>query len=178
MQYPFCFTAYIVNLSKGKNMRFKSVCALLVFLFYGCASQPKDIQTVSVSPLIYQKYTCDQLIMEADRVSRRTQQLHASLKKTADDDATQMTVGMLLLWPTLFWLEGGDGPEASEYARIKGEAEALERTAITKNCSLNLIPNAAEEIAKAEAKKAEENAAEYKKSQVIDEDACEKYGDC
>jgi hypothetical protein len=42
--------------------------------------------------------------------------LYASLKKKADNDTAQMTVGMLLLWPTLFFLEGGDGPEASEYS--------------------------------------------------------------
>jgi hypothetical protein len=158
-------------------MRLKSVLILVVFLnflFYGCASQPKDIATVSVSPLLYQHYTCDQIIMESDRVSRRTQQLHASVKKIADDDAAQMTVGLLLLWPTLFFLEGGDGPEAAEYARIKGEAEALERTAIAKNCQMKLIPNAAAEIAEAEKKE----DAEIKKSQVIDEDACAKYGDC
>ena len=137
-------------------MKLKLLCALLIFIFSGCASQPKDIATVYVSPLIYKSYTCDQITMEGDRISRRTQQLHASLKKTADDDATQMTVGMLLLWPTLFWLEGGDGPQAQEYARLKGEAEALQQAAIQQKCQLNLIPNAVAEIEKAEKKEVEE----------------------
>jgi len=39
---------------------------------------------------------------------------------------------------------------------------------------MKLIPNAAAEIAEAEKKE----DAEIKKSQVIDEDACAKYGDC
>ncbi len=155
-------------------MGIKSIATLIVFIFVGCASQPKDIATVSVSPLIYQNYSCEQLIMEGDRVSRRTQQLHASLKKTADNDAVQMTVGMIILWPTLFWLEGGDGPEAAEYARVKGEAEALERVAITKNCQMNLIPNAVVEIAKAEKKKAED-----KKEEIANDPFdCEEYGEC
>ena len=151
-------------------MRIKSLFALLVFVLYGCATQPSEIATVSVSPLLYQTYTCNQIMMEADRVSRRTQQLYASLKKTADNDQTQMAVGMLLLWPTLFFLEGGDGPEAAEYARVKGEAEALHRVAITKNCEVGLMPNAAAEIAKTKEKKAEE-IKPY-------DDACAKYGDC
>ncbi len=128
-----------------------SLYVLLVF-FFGCASQPKDIATISVSPILYQKYTCDQIISEADRVSRNAQRLYASLKETADTDAMQMTVGLLLLWPTLFFLEGSDGAEAIEYARIKGESEALEKAAIAKNCQMDVFPkvDVAKEFEKAE----------------------------
>ena len=41
---------------------------------------------------------------------------------------------MLLFWPSLFFLEGGDTPEASEYARIKGEVDALNEASIQKSC--------------------------------------------
>ena len=34
-----------------------------------CASQPEDIHTAYVSPLQYKSYDCDQLSMEAERVS-------------------------------------------------------------------------------------------------------------
>ena len=145
---------------------------LFIFIFAGCASDPKDIGTAYVSPLIYKNYDCDQLVMEGDRISRRTQQLHASLKKTADDDAAQMTVGMLLLWPTLFWLEGGDGPEAQEYARLKGENDALQQAAIQRNCQSSLIPNAMAEIEKAEKKKAEEQKKAEAESDCAADTSC------
>ena len=156
-------------------MKVKSLYALLVFVFYGCATHPSDIHTVSVSPLIYQSYTCNQILMEADRVSRRTQQLYASLESTADTDDAQMTIGLLLFWPALFFLDGsGGGPQGAEYARLKGESEALQRLAITKNCQIGSMPNAGAEIAEAEKKKKEA----IKESQTIDEDACSKYGEC
>jgi hypothetical protein len=74
--------------------------------------------------------------MEAGRISARTGEKYRSVKKLADNDAAQMGVGLILFWPTLFFLEGGDGPEAAEYARLKGEMDAIERAAISKRCSL------------------------------------------
>jgi len=106
----------------------------------GCASQPEDIQTAYVSTLQYKNYDCDQLAEESGRVSSRASQLHGNLKETADDDAVQMGVGLILLWPTLFFLEGGDGVQAQEYARLKGERDAIEKTAIQKKCTIDFAP--------------------------------------
>lgn len=78
--------------------------------------------------------------MEAERVSRRVGELHGHLKETADNDAAQMGVGLVLFWPTLFFLEGGDGPEANEYARLKGERDAIERVSIKQKCSIKFAP--------------------------------------
>ena len=71
------------------------------------------------------------------RVSRRTGELHGILKKKADDDAIQMTIGMFLFWPALLFLEGGDGPEALEYARMIGEFDALEKFSVQKECDID-----------------------------------------
>jgi len=101
-----------------------------------CASQPDDIHTAYVSTLQYKKYDCDQLSMEAERVSGRTVELYHSLKTTADDDEVQMAVGVLLLWPTLFFLEGGDDARAQEYARLKGERGAIEKVSVQKECDI------------------------------------------
>lgn len=119
-------------------------------LLAGCATAPEKIQSSSVSPLIYRDYTCNQIIMEMDRVDRRASELHGSLKKTASDDSTQMAIGMILFWPALFFLEGGDGPQAAEYARIKGEKEAIEVAAIQKDCSMAITQETVEEEAKPE----------------------------
>lgn len=99
-----------------------------------CATQPNEIAAAYVSPIQYQNYNCEQIGMELRRVTRRANELHGTLKDTADNDAGQMGVGLILFWPALFFLEGGDGPQAQEYARLRGERDALEQAAIMKNC--------------------------------------------
>jgi hypothetical protein len=106
----------------------------------GCASSPNKIPAQSVSTLPYEQYSCKQLAGEVDRVTRRAVELNASLQKTSSNDAAQMAVGMILFWPALFFLEGGDGPEAAEYGRLKGERDALERVAIQKECGIMFQP--------------------------------------
>lgn len=94
------------------------------------------VQTAYVSPLQYKNYDCDQLSMEAERVSARTIALYGSLKDTADTDEIQMGVGLILLWPVLFFLEGGDDPRATEYSRLKGERDAVEKVSVQKKCGI------------------------------------------
>lgn len=102
----------------------------------GCASQPEKIATQYVSPLAYKDFSCEQIASEMQRTSRRQTELQVQLKKLADDDQTQMAVGAILFLPVLFFLEGGDGAQAAEYSRLKGEYEALQSVAVQKNCSL------------------------------------------
>jgi hypothetical protein len=45
-----------------------------------------------------------------------------------------MGIGLVLFWPALLFLEGGDGPEATEYANLKGEYEALRENSVSKKC--------------------------------------------
>jgi hypothetical protein len=111
--------------------------ALAAGLAAGCASQPDRIAAQSVSPLQYRDYDCAQVGTEMDRVGTRAGALYANLKKTASNDQAQMAIGMLVFWPALFFLEGGDGPEAAEYARLKGEFDALEATAVQKKCTFD-----------------------------------------
>ena len=120
-------------------MKSKFIIAVTAFLS-ACASQPNDIPTQSVSTLTYRNYDCDQIAMELDRINRRAGELYASLKNTADNDAMQMGVGLVLFWPTLFFLEGGDGVEAQEYARLKGERKAIETVAIQRKCAIEFKP--------------------------------------
>ncbi len=107
---------------------------LLAVLFSSCATQPDKMSGTYVSPLIFKDYDCDQVTEEMRRLSRKIGELYGSLKETADTDSTQMGVGMLILRPTLFFLDG-DGDKAVEYKRLKGEQTALEEVAIQKKCS-------------------------------------------
>lgn len=114
----------------------KKLITLAIVMLTGCATQPDKIQSAYVSPVQYKDYDCDQISAESARVGRRASDLQASLKTTADNDGAQMAVGMSLFWPALFFLEGGDGPEAAEYARLKGERDALDQVAVQKKCLL------------------------------------------
>lgn len=115
----------------------KIITAMLVTVsLAGCASAPKKIATQYVSPLQYKSYDCEDITMEQARIERRTNVLYHSLKKEADADKWQMAAGLVLFWPVLFALEGGDGPEAAEYARLKGEYEALRVNSVNRKCQL------------------------------------------
>ena len=77
--------------------------------------------------------------MEAETIDRKISMLYGQLKKKAGDDQAQMAVGLILFWPALFFLEGGDGPQAAEYTRLKGDREAIDRVARFKDCSI-IVP--------------------------------------
>lgn len=113
--------------------------AACVAALSACASQPNEIQAQYVSEMQYKDYDCDQLMMEEGRVSRRVSSLQASIKENATGDAVATGVGMVLFWPALFFISG-DGPEAQEYGRLKGEHEAIQRAAIQRKCGFQIVP--------------------------------------
>ena len=104
----------------------------------GCATAPEKLPTSYVSPLQYKDYSCDQIGMEMQRVSRKVAELRGTLDKEASTDTAQMGIGLVLFWPALFFLEGGDGVNASQYSHLKGEFEALEQVAIQKECGIKI----------------------------------------
>tara|TARA_A100001015_G_C14509014_1_gene525889 strand:- start:77 stop:523 length:447 start_codon:yes stop_codon:yes gene_type:complete len=131
-------------------MKFISLRVLLipVLFFVGCATKPEKIAASYVSPLKYKDYDEEMIILEMDYVGKRTNELYHSLKKEASNDSAQMAIGLVLFWPALLFLEGGDGTEAAEYARLKGEFEALRTVAVQKKISLEKLPPSPEEIVK------------------------------
>lgn len=120
-------------------------------LVTACASNPDKIDAAYVSPLKYQNYDCQQIGMEMDYIGNRTSKLYQRMKSERTKDNWQMGVGLILFWPALFALEGGDGPEASEYSQLKGEFEALRQTSVQKKCDLNF--KSPDEIIKENAEK-------------------------
>ena len=101
----------------------------------GCATTPGEIRAASLSPLAYKEYSCAEIAAESGRVSARESELRAVLEERAEADTVQMGVGMLLLWPTLLWLDG-DGVETEEYAKLQRERAALMEAAAAKRCDL------------------------------------------
>jgi hypothetical protein len=131
----------------------------ILSLLAGCATNPNKIAASYVSPLTYKDYDNDQIVMEMDHVGRRSAELYHSLKKEHQKDSGQMAVGLLLFWPALFFLEGGDGPEAAEYARLKGQYEALRTLAVQRKIGVEMLPPSPEDVVKqlASTESAEDN---------------------
>jgi hypothetical protein len=109
---------------------------IVLCLIAGCASNPDKIDAAYVSPLKYRNYDCDQIAVEMHYVGQRTTELYTRLKSERKKDNAQMGVGLVLFWPALIFLEGGDGPEAAEYAQLKGNYEALQDNAILRKCGI------------------------------------------
>ena len=115
-------------------MTIKPIVALAAALaLAACADSADEIPASYVSPLAYQDYSCDQLGAELSRVSARAAEVAGVQDEAAADDGAVMAVGLVLFWPALFFLEGDTGREA-ELGRLRGEAEAIEATAIRKEC--------------------------------------------
>ncbi len=100
-----------------------------------CASSSDEVGSIYVSPLAYQQYNCQQIGQEAERVSRRAAEIAGVQDSKASSDAVMTGVGLVLFWPSLFFIKG-DGQTAAELGRLKGEFEALEKASIEKNCGL------------------------------------------
>lgn len=98
-----------------------------------CATASRDIAAASVSPLQYQAYDCGQISAEMTRVQTRANQVAGRLDQAADNDKVLTGVGLVLFWPALFAL-GGTKEQEAEYARLKGEHDALQQVAIQKKC--------------------------------------------
>ena len=119
-------------------MKNSLVVAFVVTFLFSCASSPDKIQKKDVSSEKYADHSCEQLASEFKLNSDDTTRLYKQLKETRKTDEAQAWWS-LLFWPTLFWLEGGDGPEAQEYAELRGDRAALEKATVTKECNSNII---------------------------------------
>jgi outer membrane murein-binding lipoprotein Lpp len=113
----------------------------------GCASKPESLKTTVVNTKEYQSLNCNQISKESKRVKSKIKYLYKVLDDKASNDQLQLA-SSLLLWPMVFTLEGGDGQEAQEYSRLKGEIEALEKTSIQKNCNIEFSSYRLESIIK------------------------------
>ena len=110
-------------------------------LLSGCATASSGIATAYVSPLQFQAYDCQQISAEMQRVHVRVNQLAGRLDKAAENDKALVGVGMLLFWPALFAL-GGTKEQEAEYARLRGEYDALAKVANEKKCEMAKPPAA------------------------------------
>ncbi len=121
-------------------IRLQKTCAILLCIALGvagCSTASRDIVPLSVSPLLYQSLDCDQLSAEMKRVHGRATELGARLDQAAQNDVLITTASVVLFLPALFFL-GGTRQQEAEYARLKGEWDAIQQAAIARRCTLVL----------------------------------------
>lgn len=99
----------------------------------GCTTAPEKISGSYVSPIQYSNYDCDQIRLEMQRVSAKVSEVAGVQKRQANNDAVAMGVGLVIFWPALFFLAGGNDRK-EELANLKGTYDALTTTAIEKKC--------------------------------------------
>ena len=110
---------------------------LLILSFVsGCSTASKDIVPTYVSPLQYSDYDCEQLKTEIIRINTRVNTISGKLDKNRESDNVTTGVTMLLFWPAVFFL-GGTKEQEAEFARLKGESQAVEQVSIQKKCGFN-----------------------------------------
>ena len=114
----------------------KNFCLFNVYFFVvSCSNSSKDIVAIYVSPEQYSNLDCDQIRAEMQRVAGKVRSLTGQLDKNAGNDNVVTGVSLILFWPAVFFL-GGTKEEEAEYARLKGEYDALEQASILRKCSM------------------------------------------
>ncbi|PIE46594.1 MAG: hypothetical protein CSA42_07690 [Gammaproteobacteria bacterium] len=128
----------------------KIFCLFLAGSFFlgSCAKKADQIAPMSVSPIMYDNLDCRRIRKEMIRVSHEVAVVTGQQNSAATKDTVALTVGLVLFWPALFFMAGGD--KAAELSRLKGEYEALRQAAIDKGCDVAREIDSAEENKKKE----------------------------
>jgi hypothetical protein len=94
----------------------------------GCAKSPESIAPSYVSPMVYQKFECDQLAEESQRVEAALTQVSAQQRQARSDD----TVGVILLGLPVSSMSGGN--VADQVAALKGQQQTLRQVITINRC--------------------------------------------
>ena len=103
----------------------------------GCATAPEDIAPAYVSPVAYKGLSCNQIAAEMQRVSAAAQQASGVQQKNRTQDKWLTAATIVVFWPAAFFTHG-DGANAAQLARLKGEMQALQQTANLKRCKIKM----------------------------------------
>ena len=93
-----------------------------------CAKSPESIGPEYISHLAYQGYSCPQIGEEHARLSQALSVASGQQENARTND----TVGVVLIGLPVSTLSGDN--IAPQIARLKGEMQALEKSALLKNC--------------------------------------------
>ena len=112
----------------------KTIATLLAITIglSGCASSSNQVAASYASPLAYQNYDCGQMAAESARLQSKLAESGGKLDSAANNDKVLTGVALVVFWPAVFFL--GNKQQEAEFARLKGEYEALQQAAIAKKC--------------------------------------------
>ena len=99
-----------------------------------CATAPEHISGSYISPTMYASYDCAQIGEEMQRVAYKVDEVTGQQHSKARNDELAMGVGLIPIWPALFFLASGSDHKA-ELQTLKGSYDALSQAAIQKHCS-------------------------------------------
>ncbi len=101
----------------------------------GCATRADNITAAYVSTVGYQGLSCGQLANEATAISAAAAAAMGAQNQKATGDAVAMGVALVVFWPAVFFI-GGDGAQAAEVSRLKGEMQAIETASRRQGCNI------------------------------------------
>ena len=109
----------------------KRLWVILLVVFIGCYNKPtppSEITGAQISGLQYQQFDCETLNDEINFLENREKELILAQENRIKESELQQ-----------WWTEGsgtGDGIEASELNRVKGEIKAARRVFENKGCNV------------------------------------------
>lgn len=104
-----------------------------IAVLIGCAHPADEIAARPVPTSTFSTYECAQIASDSQQVSARLDELKSKVDETAASDERRTAWGILVFPPLLFFLNG-DGADAEEYSRLKGEYAALHAASTEKKC--------------------------------------------
>ncbi len=119
-----------------RNIRLSFIIFLSIVMA-SCAKSADNIEASYVSPLKYKGYGCRQIAGEMKRISARAAKVAGVVDDNATNDGVATAVAIVIFLPAAFFIKG-NGPEAVEYAKLKGEMDTLEKVAKKKNCKIKI----------------------------------------
>src|SRR5471032_70788 len=99
-------------------------------LLSGCANAPTPSSQITASPgsgLIYDEYTCPRLAAELESLARRELALIKAQEQRIKSSSIQAT---------LLGVGQGDGAEASELAKVRGDQKSVLKVVQVKKCRM------------------------------------------
>ena len=105
----------------------------IVAFLSGCAAPSERVAPSYVSPVSYSRMSCAEIGLELEAIAAEVARIGDKQDQAATRDAVAVGVGVLIFWPALFLLAGGDYEE--RLSRYKGEYQALKRAEKMNRCA-------------------------------------------
>jgi hypothetical protein len=118
---------------KSKILATTCFLGLIIFIGFGCASNPENIKPSYVSTLRYKKYTCEELLVEHNDLIN----MYSVAAKEQRNVAAGDVAGVILLgFPV-----AGSANIDYEIASLKGNILAIRKSLVEKNaCDIPPLP--------------------------------------